>query len=164
MSKIYIIETEKSIYMIFFLHHAIVDKMTVDALVSNLNSAYMNDIIPYKSQDFYYATLYEYNLKLREDKKYINEVKNYFFNNYDLGRTFKGYHLDTDIEKPLKDTVSFHADMSSKALRDKIYSIFEGNFSKVSMFNMICHLYTLYLYNNMADNIPEIVYLRHGRN
>ena len=56
------------------------------------------------------------------------------------------------------------ADISSKSLRDKIYTIFEGKFPKISMFNMICHLYTLYLYNNMDDHIPEISYIRHGRN
>ena len=56
------------------------------------------------------------------------------------------------------------ADISSKSLRDKIYTIFEGKFPKISMFNMICHLYTLYLYNNMEDPIPEIAYIRQGRN
>ena len=164
MTKFYIIQTEKSLYIVFFKHHSITDKMSADVFINSLNKAYMNDTIPFKSEDLYYASLYEYNLKIRNDKKYINEVKNYFFNNYDLGRTFKGYHIDKDIKYPLESKLLFFGDISSKNLRDKIYSIFKGKFSKISMFNMICQLYTLYLYNNMEDPIPELVYLRHGRN
>ena len=164
MYKIYIIQTEESFYLIFLMHHTLVDKMTSDALINTLNKAYMNDTIPFKSEDLYYAHLYEFNLKLRNDRKFYNDVKNYFFNNYDLGRTFKSYRVDKDIQKPLEDTMTFFIDISSKALRDKIYSIFEGKFSRISMFNLICQLYTLYLYNNMEDHRPEILYVRHGRN
>ena len=85
-------------------------------------------------------------------------------NNYDLGKTFKCYRKDTNIQKPLKNTMSFYVEKSSKDLRDKIVSIFNGKFSNISMFNLMCQIYTLYLYNNMEDHIPEITYCRHGRN
>ena len=165
MYKIYIIQTEKSLYLMIFKQHCITDKMTSNAFFNTLNKAYlMNDTTtPFKSGDLYYASLYDYNLKLK-DKKFVNYVKNYFSKNYDLGRTFKGYRIDKDIQYPLQDIVIGFGDISSKSLRDKIYSIFGGKVSKISMFNIICHLYTLYLYNNMEDHIPEIVYLRHGRN
>ena len=142
MCKIYIIQTEKSLYFILFRHHSVTDKISASALFNVLNKAYINGTVPFKSGDLYYASLYEYNLKLK-DKKFINIVKNYFSKNYDLGRTFKGFHIDKDIQKSSEENVNSIADISSKSLRDKIYTIFEGKFPKISMFNMICHLYTL---------------------
>ena len=164
MHKYYLIQTEKSLFIIMYMHHAIVDKISADAFLKTLNKIYVNETIPFQSEDLYYASLYEYNLKTRNDRKLINDVQNYFFNNYDLGRTFKGFRLDKDIQYPLKDTVNFFIDISSKSLRDKVYSIFNGKFSEISKFNMICQLYTLYLYNNMEDPKPEITTARHGRN
>ena len=164
LCKIYLIETEKSLYNIYIVPHSVGDKITVSALINTLNRAYINGLIPFKNGDLYYASLYEYNLKLRKDKKFINDAKNYFLKNYDLGRTFKNYHIDKDIQNHSKNAISFHADISPKSLSDKINSIFGGIFSEISLFNMICHIYTLYLYNNMEDPKPEIVYIRHGRN
>ena len=165
MYKFYIIETEKSLYFTLFSHHSITDKLSADALLDTLNRAYMNDnATPFKCEDFFYASLYEYNLKIRNDRKFINYVKNYFLNNYDLGRTFKGYREDKDIQKPVKNTMTFYIEKSPKELRDKIVSIYNGKFSRISMFNLMCQLYTLYLYNNMEDHIPEVTYVRHGRN
>ena len=46
--------------------------------------------------------------------------------------------------------VNAFGDISSKNLRDKIYNIFNDDLSKISMFNMICQLYTLYLYNKKS--------------
>ena len=164
MYKFVIIQTEKSIYLIILNQHSVSDKVTIAAMLNTLNKAYMSDnTSPFKSGDLYYAALYEYNLKLK-DKNFINGIKSYFSNNYDLGRTFKNYHVDKNTQKPLDLKITAFAEISSKSLRDKIYSIFGGKVSKISMFNIICHLYTLYLYNNMEDHVPEIVYLRHGRN
>ena len=164
--KVYVIQTEKSVYCTFFFHHAIFDKMSLDALVHTLNNAYasFNDNKPFKNEDYFYARLYEYNLKLRNEKNTINDIQKFYFSNYDLGRTFKGYHFDKDIQKPLTNLVLLFADKSDKGLRDKIHNLFNGDMTKMSMFNMICQIYNVYLYNNMEDPIPEIAYVRHGRN
>ena len=53
---------------------------------------------------------------------------------------------------------------SEKSLKDKVFNIFNNNLSQINFFNMMCQLYTLFLYNNMEDHIPEIAYVRHGRN
>ena len=71
MYKIYIIQTESSLYSLFFFHHAIFDKTSLDALVHTLNQAYISDIIPFKNEDYFYGALYEYNLKLRNEKQSI---------------------------------------------------------------------------------------------
>ena len=48
--------------------------------------------------------------------------------NYDLGRTFKYFHKDKDIQTPLKDTVLGFFKMSDKSLRDKILTFLMVNF------------------------------------
>ena len=166
MYQVHIVTTEKSIYCLFFFHHAIYDIYSDTALTYTLNHAYLGDIDEeqLRKKDSFYASLYEYNLKLRNDKNYIKEIQNYYLNNYDLGRTFKSYNMDKDVPKPIKDPVIYHLQLSDKSLRDKIYKKFDGSLSKINFFNMICQLYTLYLYNKKEDFVPEIGYVRHGRN
>ena len=166
MYKVYLITTEKYYYCIFVMHHAIYDIYSQNGIVYTFNHTYLGDLneIQLKKNDLFYSYLYEYNLKLKNEKNFIKEVQDYYMKNYDLGRSFKNFHKDKDIQKPVKDSVNIFYQMSDKALKDKIYNIFEGNLSKINIFNMMCQLYTLYLYNNMEDNVPEIVYLRHGRN
>ena len=165
MYKFYIITTEKYLYCILLAHHAIYDLNSNRAFVYTLNHTYLGDLddIQLKKNDLYYASLYEYNLQLRNET-FLKDVQNYYMNNYDLGRTSKYFHKDKDIQTPLKDTVWGFFKMSDKSLRDKIFNFFDGKLSQLNFFNMMCHLYTLYLYNKMEDNVPEIIINRHGRN
>ena len=166
MYKFYIITTEKYLYCILLAHHAIYDLNSNRAFVYTLNHTYLGDLddIQLKKNDLFYAALYDYNLKLKNEKSLIKDAQNYYMSNYDLGRTFKNFHRDRDIQTPLKDTVFYYFQMSDKNLRDKIFNYFGGNLTQINNFNMICHLYTLYLYNKMEDNIPEIQIVAHGRN
>ena len=168
MYKIYLVTTEKSIICMFFFHHAIYDVHSNKALAYTLDHAYLGDIDEeqLKKNDLFYASLYKYNLNLRNET-FIKEVSNYYLNNYDLGRTFKCYTKDQITQETSKDSVTFYTELSVKSLKDKVFRIFDGNLHKLNYFNMICHLYTLYLYNKnneKEDFIPEITYVRHGRN
>ena len=163
MYKVFIITTEKSLYCIFIFHHSIFDISSNNGIIYDLNRFYLGDN-EFKNNDLFYASLYEFNLKLRNDKSFIKDVQDYYLKNYDLGRTFKSYHIDKDIKTPPEDLQNIMVYMSDKSLSDKVYNIFNGNLSRINFFNMMCQLYTLYLYNNMEDHIPEIVYVRHGRN
>ena len=166
MYKFYIITTEKYLYCILIMNHAIYDIYSQSGIVYTLNHTYLNDLdeIQLRKNDLLYASLYEYNLKIKNERNFIKDVQNYYMNNYDLGRTFKNFHKDKDIQTPLKDTVNVYFQMSDKSLKDKIFKYFDGSLSKINYFNMMSQLYTLYLYNQMEDNTPEIGYVRHGRN
>ena len=166
MYKFYIITTEKYLYCILLTNHVIYDTYSNRGIIYTLNNTYLGNLDgnELKKNDLYYASLYEYNLKLKNEKNLIKDVQNYYMINYDLGRTFKNFHKDKDIQAPLKDTVNLFVQMSDKNLRDKIFNFFGGNLSKINYFNMMCHLYALYLYNKMEDNVPEVIYVKHGRN
>ena len=165
MIKVHLITTEKSLYCILFIHHSIYDIFSDYPIISTLNHSYLGDLSDAQIQknDLYYALLYEYNLKLRNEKNFIKDVQDYYLKNYDLGRTYKNYHKDENIGTQ-EDMVNAINHMSDKSLKDKIFNIFNGNLSRINYFNMMCQLYTLYLYNNMNDHVPEIAYVRHGRN
>ena len=168
MYKIYLVTTEKSIICMFFIHHAIYDIYSNAALAYTLDHAYLGDIDEkqLKKNDLFYALLYKNNLNIRNET-FIKEVSNYYLNNYDLGRTFKCYTKDQITQETSKDSVTFYTELWVKSLKDKVFRIFDGNLHKLNYFNMICHLYTLYLYNKnneKEDFIPETTYVRHGRN
>ena len=166
MYKFHIITTEKYLYCILLTNHAIYDTYSNRGFIYTLNHTYLGDLddTELKKNDLYYASLYAYNLKLKNEKNFIKDVQNYYMNNYDLGRTFKNFHKDKDIQTPLKDTVSYFIQISDKNLKDKIFNFFDNSLSQINYFNMMCHLYTLYLYNKMEDNVPEINIVSHGRN
>ena len=163
MYKVFIITTEKSLYCIFIFHHCIFDISSNKGIIYDLNRFYLGDN-EVKNNDLFYASLYEFDLKLKNEKSFIKDVQDYYFKNYDLGRTFKSFRLDKDIKTPPEDLQNIALYKSEKSLKDKVFNIFNNNLSQINFFNMMCQLYTLYLYNNMEDHIPEIAYVRHGRN
>ena len=133
MYKFHIITTEKYLYCILLANHVIQDLNSNRAFVYTLNHTYLGDLddIQLKKNDLYYASLYEYNLILKNET-FIKDAQNYYYmNNYNLGRTCKNFHKDKDIQASLNDNVTFFCKCLIKTSEIKFLTILVVNYQKL---------------------------------